>query len=128
VIVRDTTRGGKEKNLTSVWKVPRHCPFVLLVNVSTKPVLLTCNFMALGGGVAGELKLNGNRSLKGCIRANILKLPLGGLHVKHVEQSNVELGHKLSICSGTKGNHGRAAMSGLNCPRVDRKEITDRAC
>jgi hypothetical protein len=27
--VRDTTGGRREKNLTSVLKVPRHCPFVL---------------------------------------------------------------------------------------------------
>jgi hypothetical protein len=26
-------RGGKEKNLTFVLKVPRHCPFVLLVSL-----------------------------------------------------------------------------------------------
>jgi hypothetical protein len=35
VVVRDTTgeREG-EQNLSSVLKVPRHCPFVLLVGVS----------------------------------------------------------------------------------------------
>jgi hypothetical protein len=33
VVVRDTTGGG-EQNLSSVWKVPRHCPFVLLVIVA----------------------------------------------------------------------------------------------
>jgi hypothetical protein len=33
VVVRDTTGGG-EQNISSVLKVPRHCPFVLLVNVS----------------------------------------------------------------------------------------------
>jgi hypothetical protein len=27
--------------------------------------------------------------------------------VKHTEQSNVEFGHQLSICSGTKENHGK---------------------
>jgi hypothetical protein len=29
VVVRDTTAGGREKHLTSVLKVPRHCSFVL---------------------------------------------------------------------------------------------------
>jgi hypothetical protein len=33
VVVRDTTGGG-EQNISSVLKVPRHCPFVLLVSVS----------------------------------------------------------------------------------------------
>jgi hypothetical protein len=33
VVVRDTTGGGGD-NLSSVLKVPRHCPFVLLVSVS----------------------------------------------------------------------------------------------
>jgi hypothetical protein len=28
--------GGGEQNLSSVLKVPRHCPFVLLVNVTMK--------------------------------------------------------------------------------------------
>jgi hypothetical protein len=40
VVVRDTTSGGGEQNLSSGLKVPRHCPFVLLVIVSFKPVLL----------------------------------------------------------------------------------------
>jgi hypothetical protein len=31
VVVTDTRRGGREQNLTSVLKVPRHCPFVLPV-------------------------------------------------------------------------------------------------
>jgi hypothetical protein len=34
VVVRDITRGERENNLKSVLKVPRHCPFVLLVSVS----------------------------------------------------------------------------------------------
>jgi hypothetical protein len=34
MVVRDTTDGGRENNLSSVLKVPRHCPFVLLVIVS----------------------------------------------------------------------------------------------
>jgi hypothetical protein len=33
VVVRGTTIGGREKNLTSGLKVPRHCPFVLPVSV-----------------------------------------------------------------------------------------------
>jgi hypothetical protein len=33
VRVRDTTMGGREKNLTSVFVVPRQCPFVLPVRV-----------------------------------------------------------------------------------------------
>jgi hypothetical protein len=33
VVVRDNTGGG-EQNLSSVLKVPRHCPFVLLVSVN----------------------------------------------------------------------------------------------
>jgi hypothetical protein len=33
VVVRDTT-AGREHNLSSVLKVPRHSPFVLLVSVS----------------------------------------------------------------------------------------------
>jgi hypothetical protein len=33
VVVRDLTGGGRENNLTSVLKVPRHCPFVVLVSV-----------------------------------------------------------------------------------------------
>jgi hypothetical protein len=39
--------------------------------------------MAFGRGVACKLKLNGNRSLKGSKIAKMLKLPSGGLHVKH---------------------------------------------
>jgi hypothetical protein len=34
VVVRDTIESGREKNLTWIFKVPRHCLFVLLVNVS----------------------------------------------------------------------------------------------
>jgi hypothetical protein len=42
--------------------------------------------MALRGvGAERKLNLNGNRSLKGCIRVKILNLPLGGLPVKHAE-------------------------------------------
>jgi hypothetical protein len=53
--------------------------------------------LALGGG-----------ELNGCVRRNILKLPLGGLHVKHTEQqSSVEFGYQLSICSGTKETNGK---------------------
>jgi hypothetical protein len=64
------------------------------------------------GGAACKLNLNGKRNLKGCIRAKILKLPLGGrLHVKHTEQSNVEFGCQLSICSGTKEDHGKPRSS-----------------
>jgi hypothetical protein len=33
VVVRDAAMVGKEKNLTLVLKVPRHCPFVLPVRV-----------------------------------------------------------------------------------------------
>jgi hypothetical protein len=33
VVVRDTTGGGN-RNLSSVLKIPRLCPFVLLVGVS----------------------------------------------------------------------------------------------
>jgi hypothetical protein len=33
VVVRDTTKVGREKNLASGLKVPRHCPFVLPVRV-----------------------------------------------------------------------------------------------
>jgi hypothetical protein len=32
--VTDTTGGGREQNITSVLKVPKHCLFVLLVSVS----------------------------------------------------------------------------------------------
>jgi hypothetical protein len=41
------------------------------------------------GGLAFELNLTGNQSLTGCIRAKILKLPSGGLHVKHTEQRGI---------------------------------------
>jgi hypothetical protein len=34
VVVKDTTGGGKQDISSSVLKVPRHCPFVLLVSVS----------------------------------------------------------------------------------------------
>jgi hypothetical protein len=35
VVVRDTTGGGNRiTDLSSVLKVPRHCPFVLLVSIS----------------------------------------------------------------------------------------------
>jgi hypothetical protein len=37
--------------------------------------------------------------------AKILKLQLGGLHVKHTEQRGIWV--ILSICSGTKENHGK---------------------
>jgi hypothetical protein len=33
VVVRDTTMCGREKDLSSVLKVPRQCPFVLPVGV-----------------------------------------------------------------------------------------------
>jgi hypothetical protein len=33
VVVRDTTMAEREKNLSSVLKVPRHCPLVLPVRV-----------------------------------------------------------------------------------------------
>jgi hypothetical protein len=47
----ETLRGGGQ-NISPVLKVPRHCPFVLLVSVSFSPVLLKFNFflLALGGG------------------------------------------------------------------------------
>jgi hypothetical protein len=35
------------------------------------------------------LNLNGNRNLKGYIKAKILKLPSGGLRVKHAEQRGI---------------------------------------
>jgi hypothetical protein len=35
VVVRDTTMGGKENNLSSVLKVPRQCPLVLPVRGKT---------------------------------------------------------------------------------------------
>jgi hypothetical protein len=76
VIVRDITGGGREQNLTSVLKVPRHCPFVLLISVSISPVLLKFNFMALGWG-ACRLNLNRKRSLTGCIRAKIFEVTIG---------------------------------------------------
>jgi hypothetical protein len=42
--------GWGEQNISSVLKVPRHCPFVLLVSVSFEPVLLKFNFfLAMGG-------------------------------------------------------------------------------
>jgi hypothetical protein len=31
--------------------------------------------------------------------------------VKHAEQSNVEFGYQLSICSGTKENHGNPSSN-----------------
>jgi hypothetical protein len=62
--------------------------------------------MALrGGGLAYELNLTGNQSLTAALGRKIFKLPSGGLHVKHAEQSNVEFGYQLSICSGTEENH-----------------------
>jgi hypothetical protein len=102
--------GGRENNLSSVLNVPSHCPFVLPVSVKHLTRIIKFNFWRLGTVVACILNLNGNRGnrrLKGYIRADILKLPLGGLHVKHAEQSNVEFGHQLSICSGTKEIHGK---------------------
>jgi hypothetical protein len=42
--------------------------------------------MALG---EAAFKLNLIRDLDGCVRANIWKLPLGGLHVKHAEQRGI---------------------------------------
>jgi hypothetical protein len=47
--------GWGEQNMSSVLKVPRHCPFVLLVSVSFQPVLLKFNFFVgvEGGGVNG---------------------------------------------------------------------------
>jgi hypothetical protein len=72
------------------------------------PVLWMFNFKALGGWMlACKLNVNGNQSLTGCVMATMLKLPSGGLHVKHTEHSNVEFGYQLSICSGTKENHGK---------------------
>jgi hypothetical protein len=37
--------GWGEQNISSVLKVPRHCPFVLFVSVSMQPVLLKFNFL-----------------------------------------------------------------------------------
>jgi hypothetical protein len=45
--------------------------------------------MALGAELACKLNLNGYQSLTGCVKANILKLPSGGLHVKHTEQRGI---------------------------------------
>jgi hypothetical protein len=57
--------------------------------------------MVLGGAVF-RLNLNGNRSLTACIRAKILNLPLGGLHVKRVMKNAVISDTKTS--SYLKGN------------------------
>jgi hypothetical protein len=54
--------------------------------------------MALGEGAAFKLNLNRHRSLTGCIRAKILKLPLGGLHVKHAEQSGIWIPTQHLLC------------------------------
>jgi hypothetical protein len=57
-----------------------------------------------GGGVIWIRTLEG-----GHIRAKILKLSSGGLQANRAEQSRatVQLGYQLSICSGTKENHGK---------------------
>jgi hypothetical protein len=49
----------------------------------------------------------GGRGLRAALGRKMLKLPSGGLHVKHAEQSNVEFGYQLSICSGTMEIHGK---------------------
>jgi hypothetical protein len=64
-------------------------------------------FYSVGeGGLTCELNLTGNQSLTGCVRATNVEVTIGrgGLHTG---QSNVELGYQLSICSGTKENHGK---------------------
>jgi hypothetical protein len=58
--------------------------------------------MALGVRGECELNLNGNRSLTCCNRAKMLKLPLGGQHVKHAEQSNVEFGYNSAFALGPR--------------------------
>jgi hypothetical protein len=70
--------GWGEQNISLILKVPRHCPFVLLVSVNffNRYYLF---FLRWGGGV------NGLRKTK------ILKLPLGGLYVKHTEQRGISV-------------------------------------
>jgi hypothetical protein len=50
VVVRGTRVGGKEKNLSSVLKVPRFCPFVLSVRVKHLTGIVEVKFHGLGGG------------------------------------------------------------------------------
>jgi hypothetical protein len=48
--------GWGEQNISSVLKVPRHCPFVLRVIVSFHPVLTKFNFFFGVGGRGGGLR------------------------------------------------------------------------
>jgi hypothetical protein len=66
---------GKQ-NVSSVLKVPRHCPFVLISE-------------SIAGTIEVQFYGVGDRSLTGGVRANILKLPAGGPHVMHAEQSGI---------------------------------------
>jgi hypothetical protein len=49
VVVRDTTIYGWENNLSSVLKVPRHCPLVFPVGVKHLTDIIEVNFMEKGG-------------------------------------------------------------------------------
>jgi hypothetical protein len=61
--------------------------------------------MALGGGVACKLNLNGNRNLTAALGRKCWIYHWEGCMWSM--QSNVEFGYQLDICSGTKENHGK---------------------
>jgi hypothetical protein len=84
----------------AVWKVPRHCPLVLLVGWGLSLALnIAINVEQFNVGRYGDCfgsKFENFIHWEGC---------------KGSMQCNVEFGYQLSICSGTKENLDRVGRS-----------------
>jgi hypothetical protein len=97
--VRDTTLVGEggNGNIILCLKVPRQCPLVLLIRVR-----FYFKVIEVGGAA---LERNLDRHYEGYIRAKFQCYRWEGCMGSML--CNVEFGYQLSICSGTKENHGK---------------------
>jgi hypothetical protein len=79
----------------AVWKVPRQCPLILLVED-----LINFEFKDVG---VGEIESNFGRAIlwRKILKSSYLEGCMRSMHC------NVEFGYQLNICSGTKENHGK---------------------
>jgi hypothetical protein len=104
---REKSGRGVGNNIFGL-KVPRHCPLVLLIGVRLefRSNSTFFNFKVTGvGGGGAALDRNLVRHLESYIRAKLQCYHWEGCMGSM--QCNVEFGYQLSICSGTKENHGK---------------------
>jgi hypothetical protein len=104
--VRDITFGGGQETTSSVLKVPRQCPLVLLVEAMYMIVITF--YMTLEGLCYSAILCNIGRATLGA--------KLWCYHLEGCIWSmrwNLEFRYQLSICSRTEENHGKPWSS---CP------------